>query len=287
MLARQAAHCTMGAVIVVHACAVLAAPQATVAGALRSVDVLQASASAAGLRVEVPCRRAGLLEAEDVVRLRAPGLPFWLAMRLTRVDPNGLQARRQSGPFVEFGYRSSLLSTPSGTRLIEQLSCTGRLAAVPGVRHLAQAALRARISAVSAAAQRLATAEEVVAAALVQKGRVLFARRRGPVALAGQWELPGGKANPGEDPRQALRRELMEELGVQSEIGAQLGADVPLRDGRVLRAYQARLTGGVPETRVHSALRWAASAQLWRLDMVANDRGWRQELAALLASADR
>jgi len=285
MLARQAAHCTMGAVIVVHACAVVAAPQATVAGALRSVDVLQASA--AGLRVEVPCRRAGLLEAEDVVRLRAPGLPFWLAMRLTRVDLDGVQARRQSGPFADVRYRSSLLRTSSGTRLTLRLSCTGRLAEAPGCRRMAQAALRARIDAVGAAAHHLATAEEVVAAAVVRQGRVLLARRRGPVALAGQWELPGGKASAGEDPRQALRRELMEELGVTSEIGAQLGADVPLRDGRVLRAYQARLTGGVPETREHSALRWAASAQLWRLDMVANDRGWRQELAALLASTDR
>lgn len=56
----------------------------------------------------------------------------------------------------------------------------------------------------------------VVAAALFdQEGRVLLARRPEGKALAGLWEFPGGKLEPGETPEQALQRELQEELSVE------------------------------------------------------------------------
>jgi 8-oxo-dGTP diphosphatase len=51
------------------------------------------------------------------------------------------------------------------------------------------------------------------------RGRILLARRTEGRDLAGLWEFPGGKVDPGETPEQALVRELREELGIEAEIG--------------------------------------------------------------------
>jgi 8-oxo-dGTP diphosphatase len=59
----------------------------------------------------------------------------------------------------------------------------------------------------------------VVAGVLVEGGRVLTSRRPAGGHLAGAWEFPGGKVEPDEDPRQALARELHEELGIEVEVG--------------------------------------------------------------------
>ena len=55
----------------------------------------------------------------------------------------------------------------------------------------------------------------VVAAAIVRDGLVLAARRSRPAELAGRWEFPGGKVEPGEDIFHALQREFVEELGIR------------------------------------------------------------------------
>ena len=66
------------------------------------------------------------------------------------------------------------------------------------------------------------SSRKLIVAALViaSDGRVLLTRRPEGKPLAGWWELPGGKVEPGEPPAEALRRELEEELGCASEIGA-------------------------------------------------------------------
>jgi 8-oxo-dGTP diphosphatase len=59
----------------------------------------------------------------------------------------------------------------------------------------------------------------VAAAVLIEHGRVLLTQRKPGTHLAGAWEFPGGKVLPGEDPRDGLRRELAEELGLDVTVG--------------------------------------------------------------------
>src|SRR3954463_5194416 len=63
-----------------------------------------------------------------------------------------------------------------------------------------------------------------VVAGVIQdaRGRILLARRTAGRDLAGLWEFPGGKREPGESPEAALMRELQEELGVDVDLGAPL-----------------------------------------------------------------
>ena len=64
-----------------------------------------------------------------------------------------------------------------------------------------------------------ATTRVVVAAVIVRGGRVLVSQRRPGSRQGGRWEFPGGKRERGETDREALRRELVEELGVDLEVG--------------------------------------------------------------------
>jgi 8-oxo-dGTP diphosphatase len=59
----------------------------------------------------------------------------------------------------------------------------------------------------------------VSAAVVIENGKALLSRRKSGTHLAGKWEFPGGKAEAGEDPRAALARELVEELGIDTDVG--------------------------------------------------------------------
>ena len=102
----------------------------------------------------------------------------------------------------------------------------------------------------------------VVGAALVRDGRVLASRRTDPPRLAGLWEFPGGKVEPGESDRDALLRELREELRVEAEVGQRLGGDVPISDTAVLRVYLCRLLSGEPALVDHDEHRWLSPQEL-------------------------
>ena len=104
----------------------------------------------------------------------------------------------------------------------------------------------------------------VVGAALLRADppRVLVSRRTAPPRLAGLWEFPGGKVEPGETDEQALVRELREELGVVSEVGERLGGDLPIGSTAVLRVYLCRIVEGEPTLVDHDEHRWLGAHQL-------------------------
>ncbi len=125
----------------------------------------------------------------------------------------------------------------------------------------------------------------VVAGAVICGSRVLVAQRARPPELAGRWELPGGKVTPGETERDALARELAEELGLEVTdvaVGERLGDDIPLNGITTLRAYRVRLLRGEPHAHDHRALRWVTAAELHDVDWVPADRGWLEDLTQAL-----
>ncbi len=104
----------------------------------------------------------------------------------------------------------------------------------------------------------------VVGAAIIDCGRLLAARRTDPPALAGGWEFPGGKVEPGESDEQALVRECREELGVEIGLRERVGGDWPLMPGVTLRVWLADLVSGTPEPiEDHDAVRWLAPHELF------------------------
>ena len=122
--------------------------------------------------------------------------------------------------------------------------------------------------------------------------QVLAARRIGPPALAGQWELPGGKVEPGESAEDALHRELFEELGIQVRRGAELVPDAgptwPLTSGLVLRAWWCEISGGSPQlSEAHDDLRWMPAATVADLPWLAPDRPLVERIQQALSAPSR
>ncbi|MDQ4010284.1 MAG: NUDIX domain-containing protein [Actinomycetota bacterium] len=127
----------------------------------------------------------------------------------------------------------------------------------------------------------------VVAAAVLHRGRVLAQQRAYPPAAAGRWELPGGRVEPAESVRDALVRECREELAIDVVLGEQVGPDVPLPDGYLLRVQAARLADPTaqPVPVQHAALRWVDVTELAGLDWLDADRTVLPYLEALLLKA--
>jgi 8-oxo-dGTP diphosphatase len=110
---------------------------------------------------------------------------------------------------------------------------------------------------------------EVVGAVLVHGGRILAARRGPDMNLPGMWEFPGGKVEAGETHQEALRRELVEELGCTVEVGERI--ETTSHGHVVLTTYYCGLVDGTPEPTEHSELRWVAPDELAGLDWAPAD----------------
>ena len=112
----------------------------------------------------------------------------------------------------------------------------------------------------------------VVAAALIgESGRILLQQRAPDRTMAGLWEFPGGKVEPGETPEAALARELDEELGIAVAVEAlepACFASAPVGDRHMtLLLYLCRVWRGEPRPLDASALQWASIAEMRTISM--------------------
>ena len=122
----------------------------------------------------------------------------------------------------------------------------------------------------------------VVVAIIRRNGRLLLTQRPEGVHLAGRWEFPGGKVEPGESHETALVREIAEELGVTIEAGPLYIATPHQYPDRAVRLhfFKCRITEGEPEAHSAIALGWFTPEELKRLDLPEANRELVKKLQA-------
>ena len=121
----------------------------------------------------------------------------------------------------------------------------------------------------------------IVTAAVVERdGLLLVTRRIDGTHLAGHWEFPGGKCEPGESPEDCLVRELREELGVAASVGDEIyRTHYAYADRRLdLRFFDCRIEGE-PEPLIGQEIRWVARSELPELQFPPADAELVQRLA--------
>ncbi len=127
---------------------------------------------------------------------------------------------------------------------------------------------------------------EVVAAVILKGGRV-FATQRGYGEFKDWWEFPGGKIESGESPKQALVREIREELSAEVTVGKLLGSvewDYP-KFHLIMRCFLCTLTTATPQLNEHEAARWLSAGELRSVNWLPADESLLPELERLLSGS--
>jgi 8-oxo-dGTP diphosphatase len=125
--------------------------------------------------------------------------------------------------------------------------------------------------------------KRVVAALIMQKGNILVCQRTRHQTMPLKWEFPGGKIETGEQPRDALRRELEEELGIDATIGEEVARiQHQYKNGGAveLRFYAVHEFKGELENRIFRDMQWADRKKLPSFDFLDADLELVKDLAA-------
>jgi 8-oxo-dGTP diphosphatase len=114
----------------------------------------------------------------------------------------------------------------------------------------------------------------VAAAVIVRDGLLLIAKRKKGDRFEGRWEFPGGKVETGESPEEALKRELREELGIETEI-REFVCFIPVRTPELridLIAFKTAWLSGDPVCRDHEEIRWIGPEEVDNFNFTPPDR---------------
>jgi len=125
--------------------------------------------------------------------------------------------------------------------------------------------------------------KRVVAGLITQGDKLLVCQRTRHQTMPLKWEFPGGKIEEGEQPRDALRRELEEELGILAEIGdevARVQHEYPNGGMVELRFFVVRKYVGEIENRIFRDMQWSVPEELPKYDFLEADLTLVRDLAA-------
>jgi 8-oxo-dGTP diphosphatase len=125
--------------------------------------------------------------------------------------------------------------------------------------------------------------KRVVAALILKSDKILACQRTRHQVMPMKWEFPGGKIEEGEQPRDALRRELEEELGIEATIGDEVARFVheyPSGGSVELRFFAVHSYQGEIENRIFREVRWVERSELPTLDFLEADLTLVKDLAA-------
>lgn len=125
--------------------------------------------------------------------------------------------------------------------------------------------------------------KRVVAALIVENGKLLVCQRTRHQTMPLKWEFPGGKIEEGEQPRDAMRRELEEELGITATIGDELARiqhEYPNGGMVELRFYVVREYKGQIQNLIFKDIQWSTPRDLPTYDFLEADLTLVRDLAA-------
>ncbi len=120
----------------------------------------------------------------------------------------------------------------------------------------------------------------VTSALMIEEGKILLTQRRADAEQALLWEFPGGKVEEGEEPREALKRELREELEIEVSVGSIFDVSFHIYPERpiLLLVYHSRREKGVPKPVGCHDLRWVDPRGVRDLPMPSADDPVRERL---------